>query len=119
MIHLFNCQLNKYRWENINPEELQDEGLNHVIKHILIGNKENAPHFIMRYFCIKPGGHSRLETHPQEHEIIILHGNGEVQIKDATFQLKPLDVVYVSPNELHQFRNPTFEDFGFICIIPN
>jgi len=29
------------------------------------------------------------------------------------------DVVYVPPNEIHQFKNAGDEPFGFICVIPD
>ncbi|MBI3767823.1 MAG: cupin domain-containing protein [Deltaproteobacteria bacterium] len=29
------------------------------------------------------------------------------------------DIVYVSPNEIHQFKNPGPEILGFLCVVPS
>jgi len=114
----FNKNAGVFRWDSVEPKSLNVEGIAGVTKNILIGKDDEAPNSIMRFFWLEPGGHSRLETHPQEHEVIILHGKGTVQINDEIHKLKPYDVVFVSPNELHQFKNDSDEPFGFICVIP-
>ena len=118
-VHHFNGDKQVFSWAHVVCEELHEEGLESVYKSVLIGEKENAPNFIMRYFQVGAQGHSRLERHPQEHEIIILHGKGVVQIGEENYEIKPFDVVFIEGNELHQFRNPFQENLGFICIIPN
>jgi quercetin dioxygenase-like cupin family protein len=65
-----------------------------------------------------PTGNSKLERHPQEHEVIILHGKGQAQIGDQVYDVEPYDVVFVSGGELHQFKNTGSDPFGFLCIIP-
>ncbi|NMB63070.1 MAG: cupin domain-containing protein [Chloroflexi bacterium] len=108
----------KFEWENVNPQMLDVEGIAGVTKNILIGHDDKAPNAIMRFFWLEPGGHSMLERHPQEHEVIVLKGKGTVQIGEEITEVQPFDVVFVSPNELHQFKNPFDEPFGFICVIP-
>jgi quercetin dioxygenase-like cupin family protein len=117
-IHRFIKGENKFGWDGVSPELLTDPGIKGATKHVLIGGNENAPHFIMRYFQLIPQGHSKLERHPQEHEILVLEGKGQVQIGNDLHDLSPMDVVYIQPNELHQFTNTGNEPFGFICIIP-
>jgi len=118
-VHQFSGDKKKFSWVHVVCEELNEEGLESVTKSVLVGEKENAPNFIMRYFRVGAQGHSRLERHPQEHEIIVMHGKGVVQIGEESHDIKPFDVVFIEGNELHQFRNPYQENFGFICIIPN
>jgi len=117
-VHKFIREDGQYRWEDIEGEKIKDEGIDSVVKHVLIGPKDKAPNMIMRYFHVGPKGHSRLERHPHEHEIIVLHGQGTVQIADSLIPLKAMDVVFIEGNELHQFSNIGEEDFGFICMIP-
>ena len=117
-IHKFTGNHHKYAWDGIEKRELNLEGLKGITKSVLIGPDDLAPNSIMRYFQIQPGGHSHLEKHPQEHEVIVLHGKGEVQIGENTHEVTVHDVVFISPNELHQFSNPFDETFGFICVIP-
>jgi len=107
-----------FAWEDVAEEHLSEEGLRSIKKHVLIGSREGAQNYIMRYFRVEPDGHSRLEHHPQEHEVLILHGKGQVQIADNIYPLSPFDVVFIESNELHQFSNPGQEAFGFICVIP-
>jgi len=118
IVHKFTGKSNDFSWQGVAGEVLSDEGLEFITKHVLIGPKEDAPNYIMRYFRVDARGHSKLERHPQEHEVIILHGKGQAQIADQIFDVEPFDVVFVSGGELHQFKNTGSEPFGFICIIP-
>ena len=117
-IHHFINKTNAYTWENVDSTPLVVEGIKGAVKNILIGDNEGAPHFIMRYFELESGGHSRLERHPHEHEVIVLRGEGIVQIGQEKYTVTSYDAVFVEGDELHQFSNPHDEPFGFICIIP-
>src|SRR5215470_7591978 len=71
----------------------------------LLGEKDDAPTFAMREFEVAPGGHTPKHFHDYEHEVYVLAGNGV--IVDGVEE-KPLgagDVVLVSPNDVHQFKN--------------
>jgi quercetin dioxygenase-like cupin family protein len=118
-IHKYSGDQDKFQWEGVEGLPVNEEGLRYVTKHILIGENEGAPNYIMRFFHLEPGGHSKLERHPQEHEVIILNGVGEVQIAETTYSVKPFDVVFIEGNELHQFRALKDQELGFICVIPN
>ncbi len=118
IIHKFNGKANDFTWQGVAGQVLTDEGLEFITKHVLIGENEDAPNYIMRYFHVEPDGHSKLERHSQEHEVIILHGTGQAQIADQVFDVEPFDVVFISGGELHQFKNTGSEPFGFICVIP-
>jgi quercetin dioxygenase-like cupin family protein len=73
----------------------------------------------VRYFEIAPGGHSTLEQHEHEHVVIPIRGRGEAQFGCYIYQVSFGDIVYVAPNDPHQFRNPDTnrEPFGFLCIV--
>ena len=114
----FQPQYGQFRWEGVTAAPLEMEGIAGAVKNILIGADENAPNFIMRYFELAPGGHSCLERHPHEHEVIVLRGKGQVQLGDEKYAIAPFDAVFVEGNALHQFSNPHTEPFGFICLIP-
>lgn len=118
IVHKFKGDAGGFKWQGVEGAALSEEGLQSISKHILIGENEGAPNYIMRYFRVEPKGHSRLERHPQEHEVIILHGKGQAQIADEVIEVEPYDVVFISGGELHQFKNTSDEPFGFICIIP-
>ena len=114
----FNEGSDTFQWDSVTPRKIEIEGLAGVTKHILIGREDQSPHYIMRFFWLEPGGHSMLERHPQEHGVIVLKGKGTIQIGEEVTEIHPNDVVFVSPDELHQFKNPFDEPFGFICVIP-
>ena len=85
----------------------------------LIGKQEQAPTFALRYFELKPGGHSAAEQHPYEHGVVIIRGRGRVQIGDQFTDVEPYDVVYIAPDEWHQLVNISeTEVLGFFCTIP-
>lgn len=87
-------------------------------KRVLIGEKEGAPNFIMRYFTIEKNGFTPLHKHPWEHESFVLKGEGIVQTEDSEKKIKPGDFVYIPSNELHQFKNIEEDPLEFLCIIP-
>ena len=118
VVHKFSENQDQFQWEDVEGIPYDTEGIRSAEKHILIGEKEGAPNSIMRYFNLAPGGHSKLERHPQEHEALIIRGKGKVQIGDNDFIVKPFDAVFIDGNELHQFSNPFDRPFGFICVIP-
>lgn len=117
-VHKFKGNEDQFRWEGVESLPRVMEGLKGATKSVLIGDDEGAPHFIMRFFSLAPGGHSRQERHPHEHEVIILQGKGVVQLGEVKHEVEPFDVVFVEGNGLHQFSNPNNEPFGFICVIP-
>ena len=118
VVHKFTGTAEKYRWQDVEGFVPPEEGIKDTTMHILLGEKEGAPHFITRYFRIEPGGYSPKHQHPHEHEVIILHGKGQVQIGDESFEVAPHDVALISGGDLHQLRNTGDEPFGFLCIIP-
>jgi len=84
----------------------------------LITKEMGAPNFAMRVFEVEPGGYSPLHKHPWEHEVFILEGEGELFDGEHATPFKPNDVVFVPPNEMHQFKNTGKSVLKFICLIP-
>ncbi len=82
-------------------------------------SKEEAPHFSLRRFVIRPGGEIGIHNHVEEHEIFILSGEGIVFTDSEEFHIHPEDTLYVPSDESHGYRNTGEEDLVFLCIIPN
>ena len=78
-----------------------------------------APNFSMRVFDVQPGGHTPHHRHAWEHEVFILDGAATVVTEDGNKPAPAGTVVFVGPDEPHQFRNETDEVMRFICLIPN
>ncbi|MCS7305090.1 MAG: cupin domain-containing protein [Thermoguttaceae bacterium] len=86
----------------------------------LIGSEEGAQRFTMRLFELDPNGHTPLHQHDYEHEVFVLEGTG--QVMDGQQQvhcLQPGTVVFIPPNEMHQFRNTGDGPLRFLCLIPH
>jgi quercetin dioxygenase-like cupin family protein len=85
----------------------------------LIGEGEKAPYFAMREFEVEPGGHTPKHLHDYEHEVYVLAGQGAIVDGDNERPLTAGDVVFVAPNDVHQFRNTGSVPMRFLCLIPN
>jgi len=84
----------------------------------LISKPEGAPNFAMRLFTVEPGGYTPFHSHPWEHEVFILSGEGELVGENDTLPFKEGDAIFVKPLEYHQFKNTGDDDLRFICVIP-
>jgi quercetin dioxygenase-like cupin family protein len=118
-VHHFSgsTENDEYEWEDIIPESYAAKAFEGVVKHVLVGPKDGAPNFVVRYFQLEPGSSSRLERHAHDHGVVILHGEARVQLNDDFFTIGPMDSVYVAGNDLHQFSNIGEKSLGFICVI--
>jgi quercetin dioxygenase-like cupin family protein len=119
VIHRFVGSGEGYQWKDVTPQSYDVPDISGLVKHILIGPDDGAPNFIIRYFQIEPGGYSRLESHLQEHGILILHGQARIQLNDEFQEINPLDVVFIPGGDEHQLVNVSDEIMGFICVIPS
>jgi quercetin dioxygenase-like cupin family protein len=99
--------------------EVTMEGAANCRVRWLIGEGDQAPNFAMREFEVAPGGHTPKHFHDYEHEIYVLDGRGVVVDGDQERPLAKGDVLLVSPNDIHQFKNTGSEPFRFLCLIPN
>lgn len=66
-----------------------------------------------------PGGHSPLHSHPWEHEVFILDGEGVVFSSGEERKFRSGSVIFIPPNEKHQFINTGEKTIKSLCFIPN
>ena len=85
----------------------------------LIDESQGAPNFAMRQYEVSPGGYTPRHSHPYEHEVFVLEGQGVVFEGDVEHPLVPGNVVLIAPNEIHQFRNTGSAPLKFLCLVPN
>jgi quercetin dioxygenase-like cupin family protein len=85
----------------------------------LIGEADGATGFTMRQFEIAEGGYTPRHSHAHEHEVFVLEGLGVVMEGDQEHSLTAGSVVFVPPNQEHQFRNTGAGPLKFLCLIPN
>jgi quercetin dioxygenase-like cupin family protein len=80
---------------------------------------DGAPNFAMRQFEVEPGGFTPKHSHPYEHEVYVLEGEGIAMEGNEQRPLRSGDFVYVPPDEVHQFRNTGDVPMKFLCMIPH
>ncbi len=85
----------------------------------LVDESSGAPNFAMRQFEVAPGGYTPKHSHPYEHEVFILSGEGVVLEGETEHPLHAGDVLLVTPDEIHQFRNTGTRPLTFLCMVPN
>ncbi len=85
---------------------------------MLCGPAEGARNFHMRHFEVEPGGYTPHHQHDYEHEILVLRGAGLARSEQGERTFRAGDVIWVPPNERHQFMNTGSEPLEFICLIP-
>ena len=89
-----------------------------VIKREVITAKDGAPHFCMRVFEVEPGSTTPSHSHPWEHEIFILYGQGVVIGEQGETSIGKDSVIFIAPDEPHCLVNTGSEVLRFICLIP-
>ena len=95
-----------------------DEGASKLKVRWLITKDMGAENFAMRFFEMEPEGYSPFHSHPWEHEVFILEGEGIVVGGGEERKFRTGDVIFVPPNETHQFKNTGETTVKFLCLIP-
>ena len=103
---------------NISKSPVDAEGAKDVGIRWLISKDDGAENFAMRMFELAPGGHTPLHTHPQEHEVFVLEGEGTFIFEGQEHPFGAEYVVFVPPNREHQFKNTGNSLLRMLCIIP-
>ncbi len=110
-----------FNWKDVPLEPYKEttETWKGITRRELSGKRGESQRFHVRYFEIAPGGYSTLEQHEHEHVVVPIRGRGEAQFGRYIYRVAFGDVVYIAPNDPHQFRNPpdAQEPFGFLCIV--
>ena len=91
--------------ENYRDVPAKETSVEGVTERWLITAKHGAENFSMRLLEIAPLISTPMHQHESEHEIFVLVGRGEVVTEEGTFKIREGSVIYVRPNEVHQFIN--------------
>jgi len=104
--------------KDIPLEPVSEEGANGVKVRWVIKNEDGAERFAMRIFYVEPGGYTPCHAHPWEHEVYVLEGEGEVLREGEWKIVSEGSVLFIPPNEEHQFKNGSNRELVFICLVP-
>lgn len=110
-----------YHWEGVEKKEYKTDTTNFkdISRYSLLGEGPDDHELNMqtRYFEIQSGGYSSLEYHRHPHSVVVIRGSGSVILNDTVTPIGTFDVVYISPETVHQFHADNNESLGFICIV--
>jgi len=111
--------LGNFDWNHVTPVEYKSEEQSwlSVSRRVFTGETGETPQFHVRYFEIGQNGYSTLEQHEHEHVVVVMRGKGQAIMGEKRVELGFGDVLYVAPNEVHQFSNSQEEPFGFLCVV--
>ena len=102
---------------DVNHEPMDVPGADGVKMLIMAGRADQAPNFAMRHIVIDAGGHSPRHSHDYEHEVYVVDGGGTVLLEGGERAIRRGDVVFVPPDEEHQFRAGQ-DGLSFLCLVP-
>ena len=108
----------KVNVENKEDAPVKEEGAEGVKIKWLLDKSVGAPTFAMRHFTVQPGGHTPLHKHDWEHEVFVVEGEGVAKGEAGETKLAFGSVVFVPPNEMHQFKNTGKKPFAMLCLVP-
>jgi quercetin dioxygenase-like cupin family protein len=104
--------------ENIAKRPVEIEGAKDTGIRWLISKEDGAENFAMRLFEIQPGGHTPLHTHPHEHEIFAVEGEGVFVYEGKKYEFGKDYVIFVPGGKEHRFRNRGDSVLRLLCLIP-
>ncbi|HOV47230.1 MAG TPA: cupin domain-containing protein [Anaerolineae bacterium] len=85
----------------------------------LIAAQDGAPNYAMRVIEVEPGVTFAPHSHPWEHEIYVLEGQGVLMGPGGECPMLPQQAIFIPPDEEHGYRNTGEQTLKFICVIPN
>ena len=85
-----------------------------VVKREVITADDGAPTFAMRVIDVKPGTSSPYHTHPWEHEVFIISGQGVLKGEHGETPISGGSVFFIALNEHHCITNTGNETLHFI-----
>ena len=106
-----------FRYQDVEAKDA-GEGASRLTVRWLITEEMGAKNFAMRLFEMEPGGYSPFHSHPWEHEVFILEGEGIVVGGGEERKFRAGDAIFISPDEKHQFKNTGETTVKFLCLIP-
>jgi quercetin dioxygenase-like cupin family protein len=106
-----------FHYQDVEAKDAE-EGASKLRVRWLITREMGAKNFAMRLFEMNPGGYSPFHSHPWEHEVFILEGEGLVVGEGEERKFRAGDVIFIPPNEKHQFKNNDEKTVKFLCLIP-
>jgi quercetin dioxygenase-like cupin family protein len=98
--------------------EMAGDGIEGVVKRVLVSPKQGWGGGVMRLFDVEPGGHTPRHAHDWPHINFVAGGRGVLFLDGEEHPLEPGSYAYVPSGHEHQFRAAPEAALSFICIVP-
>ena len=95
ILHRVIGEEGQLEWEGVSVEIYEQGGAVGGTKQVLLGHKDGAVNFELRYFEVAPGGQSSFDRHG--HGVYILRGKARALMGREVVG----NVLYIPPNEQH------------------
>ncbi len=118
VLHRFTGEHGEYTWDGVDVEPYNTDGAVGGSRQVVIGKRDGAVNFSLRYYEIAPGGQTSFDRHEHDHGVYVLGGAARLMMGCEVYEIGAGDIVYIPPNEQHQFENTGDEPFGFLCAVP-
>lgn len=117
-IHRGNGDMAQPTWDEIPVRTYEGNNAQGATKRVLIGERDGASNFAIRYFEVPAGQSSAHESHPHDHGVVITRGRAKVLMDGDLHDVGPGDIVYIGSDEEHRFDSLGPGPLGFICVVP-
>lgn len=107
------------KFEEIKVQPYPSDKAKNATGRVAIGKAEGAENYVMRILEVKKDGNTAFHSHNYEHEVFIHQGQGQIFGNGKWHAFKARDVVFMPPNEEHQFKNTGKESLFLVCVIPS
>ena len=105
-------------YTDVPAEAVTQDACGASMRWLIDDTHDGAPVYALRMVELAPGCSSPHHSHPYEHENFVVEGQGRVLMHGEWHDLKPGDVVFVPPGEVHQYANAGDTTFKFLCGVP-
>ena len=116
IIHTFQGVEGGWDWEGVPVLGYGPERPGVTVRRF-ISRRDGSHNMEVRYFEIEPGATTNFESHNYEHAVLILRGRGTVRLGEQIHPIKFGDAVFVSSDEIHQFRAAEDDTLGLMCAV--
>ena len=104
--------------EEVVAVPMAGDGIEGVVKRVLVSPVEGWEGWVMRLFDVDPGGHTPKHAHDWPHINFVAGGRGVLYLDGTEHALEAGSYAYVPAGHEHQFRAAVHEPLSFICIVP-
>ncbi len=104
--------------DDVAAMEMAGDGIEGVVKRVLVSPAQGWDGWVMRPFDVEPGGHTPRHSHDWPHISFVAGGSGRLLLDGEEHPLEPGSNASVPSNHEHQFRGAAGAPPSFVCIVP-